>query len=138
MENPSSETSVEAQNVSTINEPAAATPKARFRALQNRAREAGDLLRQRAERLGSVWGRLKNHEALPSDARQARELLRRRVERAPDAWRRLKDRPLLGVGIAVGSGLGLAALVGAAETAVALSAGVLAYQTLTRPSGSNS
>jgi hypothetical protein len=70
-------------------------------------------------------------------AREARDQIRQRAERLPNIWAVLKKRPVLGIGVAVGGGLGLAAAVGAAETAVALSAGILAYQTLTRSSGSH-
>jgi hypothetical protein len=64
---------------------------------------------------------------------QARDALRQRAQGLPELWTSVRKRPVLGVGIAVGSGLAVAAVVGAAEAAVALSAGLLAWQALTRP-----
>jgi hypothetical protein len=64
--------------------------------------------------------------------------LGRGMKSAPaSSWALLRDRPLLGIGLAVGSGLGLAAMIGAAEVAVALSAGLLAYQALHAASNSS-
>ena len=134
METTSEATLGETQTGATANEAAHTHSKARLQVLQTRAREAGHLLRRRAAALPDVWGRLNNREAFQERTRKARDLLRAPVERLPDVWGQLKSRPLVGVGVAVGSGLCLAALIGAAETAVALSAGVLAYQSMTRPS----
>jgi len=102
MENPTNETSVGTQNGPTTNKPARARSIEAIQKLHSRARAARGVLR------------------------------RERAERLPRVVGLLKNRPLIGVGLAIGSGLGLAAVIGAAETAVALSAGVLAYQTLTR------
>jgi hypothetical protein len=64
--------------------------------------------------------------------------LGRGIKSAPaSSWAVVRDRPLLGIGLAVGGGLGLAAMIGAAEVAVALSAGLLAYQALQAASNSS-
>jgi len=72
--------------------------------------------------------------ALTRQMRERLMLLKQRVERPSDVWRLFKEQPALGVGIAVGIGLSLATIIGAAETAVALGAGLLAYEALGRPS----
>lgn len=63
---------------------------------------------------------------------QARDAVRQRTKRLPELWSLVKRRPVIGVAAAVGGGLGLAAAIGAAEVAVALTAGLLAYQALTK------
>jgi hypothetical protein len=73
-----------------------------------------------------------------SERRKALEDIEARVqhslgrgrELATGAWAVLKKRPVLGTGLAIAGGLGLATMLGAAEVAVAMSAGLLGYQAL--------
>ena len=54
-------------------------------------------------------------------------------ERAGDVfWKMLKRRPYVGVGLAVGAGLGAAMVIGAAELGIGIAAGYAAYQMLKR------
>jgi hypothetical protein len=94
--------------------------------------ETNETNENRAPDQPSTPGQLMHRLRRPVDS------LGRGIKSAPaSSWAVVKDRPWLGIGLAVGGGLGLAAIIGAAEVAVALSAGLLAYQALQAASNSS-
>ena len=123
--------------------------KQRMKHSLERARDAGahtwtTLKDQHAlERVRNVsaqtWSALKDRHALERvrDASaqtwttlKDRHALERVRDVSAQTWTTLKQRPWMGTGLAILGGLALAAVIDAAELAVAMSAGILAYQAL--------